>query len=202
MSNAASLSGSLIKSSNFQRYVPSPNVPSTADINSKFLSAKSKLDSYMTLPRRASGNSMTSSWDAGATNPSRSQVGGGGSSSINNKSWSVSFNSTSAVSPKSSASKVAKFCHECGNPFAHPDIRFCCECGVKRLYCWSWTIIRNSVTRLGDLLHFGQQFKAFRNNSKPLATINLPKFPTFLGNFCKGVNIIHFSGEFIFGQLL
>ena len=31
-----------------------------------------------------------------------------------------------------------------------------------------------SVTRLGDLLHFGQLFK-------PMATIILPKSPTFLG---------------------
>ena len=36
---------------------------------------------------------------------------------------------------------------------------------------------------------------------KPLSTINLPKSPTFLGNFCKGVKIIHFSSEIIFGQL-
>ena len=28
---------------------------------------------------------------------------------------------------------------------------------------------------------------------KPLATIKLPKSPTFLGSFCKGVKIIHFS---------
>ena len=40
------------------------------------------------------------------------------------------------------------------------------------------------------------------NNSKPLAAINLPKYPTFLGNFCKGVKIINFSSEIIFGQLL
>ena len=32
------------------------------------------------------------------------------------------------------AAKVAKFCHECGNSFPLPDIRFCCECGVKRMY--------------------------------------------------------------------
>ena len=32
------------------------------------------------------------------------------------------------------------------------------------------------------------------------ATI-LPKLPTLLGNFCKGVKIIHFSSEIIFGQL-
>ena len=37
---------------------------------------------------------------------------------------------------------------------------------------------------------------------KPFATINLPKFSTFLGNFCKGAKIIHFSNEIIFGQLL
>ena len=37
---------------------------------------------------------------------------------------------------------------------------------------------------------------------KPLATINLPKSPTFVGNFCKGVKINHFSSEIIFGQLL
>ena len=33
--------------------------------------------------------------------------------------------------------------------------------------------------------------------SKPLATINLPKSPTFLGNFCKGVKIYHFWATFI-----
>ena len=48
-----------------------------------------------------------------------------------------------------------------------------------------------SVTTFGDILHFRQQFKAGI----------LPKTPTFLGIFCKGVKIIHFSSEFIFGQL-
>ena len=38
--------------------------------------------------------------------------------------------------------------------------------------------------------------------SKPVATIILPKSPTFLGNFCKGVKIFHFSSEIIFRQLL
>ena len=51
------------------------------------------------------------------------------------------------------------------------------------------------MTRLGDLLSFGQLLK-------PLATINLPKSTTFLGIFCKGVKINHFSSEIIFGQLL
>ena len=36
----------------------------------------------------------------------------------------------------------------------------------------------------------------------PLATINLPKPPTFSGNFCNGVKIYHFPSEIIFGQLL
>ena len=35
-----------------------------------------------------------------------------------------------------------------------------------------------------------------------MATINLPKSLTFLGDFCKGVKIIKFSSEIIFGQLL
>ena len=52
-----------------------------------------------------------------------------------------------------------------------------------------------SVTRSGDLLDFGQIFKAFGNN-------NLSKSPTFLGNFCKGVKIYHISSEIIFRQLL
>ena len=38
--------------------------------------------------------------------------------------------------------------------------------------------------------------------TKPLATMNLPKSPTFLGNFCKGVKICHIYSEIIFGQLL
>ena len=39
------------------------------------------------------------------------------------------------------------------------------------------------------------------NFSKPLATINLPNSLTFLGNFCKGVKIYHFSSDIIFGEL-
>ena len=35
-----------------------------------------------------------------------------------------------------------------------------------------------------------------------MATISLPKSPTFLGNFCKGVKIFYFYSEIIFGQLL
>ena len=61
--------------------------------------------------------------------------------------------------------------------------------------CGAGLVICPSVTRLGDLLDFGQVFK-------DLATINLPKPPTFLGNFYKGVKIYHFLSEIILGQLL
>ena len=47
--------------------------------------------------------------------------------------------------------------------------------------------------QIGQFLHFGQLLK-------PLAKINLPKSLTFFGNFCKGVKIIRFSGEIIFGN--
>ena len=40
------------------------------------------------------------------------------------------------------------------------------------------------------------------NFLKDLATINMPKSPTFLGNFCKDVKIFTYSSEVIFGQLL
>ena len=57
------------------------------------------------------------------------------------------------------------------------------------------TQVGTSVTRLGDFCTLGNFFK-------PLATINLPNSLTFLGNFCKGIKIYHFSSEIIFGQLL
>ena len=66
----------------------------------------------------------------------------------------------------------------CGTYMAtfHP----CLTVGLIQLF------ISFNVTRLGDVLHFGQLFKSL----------------TFLGNFCKGVKIYHFSSEIIFGQLL
>ena len=45
-------------------------------------------------------------------------------------------------------------------------------------------------------------FWTLGNFLKPLATINLPKSPTFLGKFWKVVKIYHFSSEIILGQLL
>ena len=53
----------------------------------------------------------------------------------------------------------------------------------------------NSVMRLGNFCTLG-------NFSKPVATIILPKLSTLLGNFCKGVKIVHFCSEIILGQLL
>ena len=49
------------------------------------------------------------------------------------------------------------------------------------------------MTRLGDLLDFGQVLK-------PLATINLPKSPIFLDNFCKGVKIYLFLAKSFLGN--
>ena len=48
--------------------------------------------------------------------------------------------------------------------------------------------------RLGDFLHFGQQFKAFGNNK-------FAQISYILSQFCKGVKIIQFSSEIIFRQL-
>ena len=43
-------------------------------------------------------------------------------------------------------------------------------------------------------------FCTLGNHSKPVATIILPKSPTLVGNFCKGVKIIHFSSGIILGN--
>ena len=53
----------------------------------------------------------------------------------------------------------------------------------------------SSVTRLSDLLIFGQLFKACGNNY-------FAQIGTFLSNFWKGVKIFHFSSEIILRQLL
>ena len=55
------------------------------------------------------------------------------------------------------------------------------KCNPFKLVSNGWSVRHNdasSVTRLGNLMDFGQFLK-------PLATINLPKSPTFLGNFVK-----------------
>jgi len=54
---------------------------------------------------------------------------------------------------------------------------------------------KTSVTRLGDLLDFGQLFKAFGNNK-------FAQISHILRHFCKVVKIYLFSSEIILGQLL
>ena len=56
-------------------------------------------------------------------------------------------------------------------------------------------MLTTSVARYGNFLFLGK-------HSKSVATILLPESPTLLGNFCKGVKIIHFYSEIIFRQLL
>jgi len=51
------------------------------------------------------------------------------------------------------------------------------------------------MTRLGDFLLFGQGIQSQRNNY-------FTQIAHMLGNFYKGVKIIHFSSEIILGQLL
>ena len=53
--------------------------------------------------------------------------------------------------------------------------------------------LSDSVTRLAIYWTLGRFFK-------PLAKINLPKSPTFLANFCKGVKIIHFLVKSFLGN--
>ena len=74
----------------------------------------SHLDSYMNTRRNSGWNNS-----------------GGGGAATNGE----GKNGGLATTTTAGGAKVARFCHECGNPFALPSIRFCCECGVKRLYC-------------------------------------------------------------------
>ena len=88
------------------------------------------------------------------------------------------------------------------------------QINVKKIHLECGTGIRNNnllemslqkITPRPRLLPKGSQsvrpdwaiYCTFGNDSKPLATINLPKSPTFLGNFCKGVKIYHFWATFI-----
>ena len=51
----------------------------------------------------------------------------------------------------------------------------------------------NQCDQIGRFFALWATFKAF-------GKINLPKSPTFLGKFCKGVKIYHFSREIILGN--
>jgi hypothetical protein len=134
-------STSLIKPSSnsaFQKYVPS-----TADINSKMNAkpAPPAAASSMFSSMHSSGSHGDGYHSGSAVQPARASFASGIGSRLNGSSGSRNGNGISSTSSSSSSSnsaneaKVARFCHECGNPFALPSIRFCCECGVKRLYC-------------------------------------------------------------------
>ena len=45
-----------------------------------------------------------------------------------------SDSSSSSSAAQNQMSALARFCHGCGNPFPMPHVRFCCECGMRRLY--------------------------------------------------------------------
>ena len=65
------------------------------------------------------------------------------------------------------------------------------SCTVKKVCYEPWTQSQSD-----------QIFCFLGKHSKPVATIILRKSLTLLGNYCKGVKLIHFSSEIIFGQLL
>ena len=62
---------------------------------------------------------------------------------------------------------------------------FCTKFASYSTHSMGHSCAVTSVTRLDDFLNMG-------NFLKPLVTINLPKFLSFLGNFCKGVKNYHF----------
>ncbi len=144
-SSSSSVDPLLRPSSNsaFEKYIPS-----TADINTKmnagFPSEGRRGSVGVVSPFNAAPNTSSTTDNSGSSNRASAESGrlGLGKTSIRceidffhcqilNKKCSLSiFSGLLSKSPK-----VARFCHECGNPFALPDIRFCCECGVKRLYC-------------------------------------------------------------------
>ena len=55
-----------------------------------------------------------------------------------------------------------------------------------------WLMEHFSKCMLGTVWSYWAIYWTLANFSKPFATINLPQSPPFLGNFCKGVRIIHF----------
>ena len=59
-----------------------------------------------------------------------------------------------------------------------------------------------NIMQLTHCKHDWAIFCTLGNFLMPLATINLAKSPTFLGNFCKVVKIYHICSGIIFGQLL
>ena len=77
------------------------------------------------------------------------------------------------------------------------DMTFCDKAAVtSRSGCVVTQGVSLMVQRQCDQI--GQFFCTLGNHSKLVATIILSKSPTLVGNFCKGVKIIHFPIEIIF----
>ena len=64
------------------------------------------------------------------------------------------------------------------------------------LFCPNFFRSRGHSVPVFPLLQCDQIYWTFGNFSKPLTTINLPKSPTFSGNFCKGAKPLIFSSCF------
>ena len=94
--------------------------------------------------------------------------------------------------------RIQRFCHSSEKPTTGKNglnmVKRLLLLFVQQIEGVPFVLPTTSVTRFGDFLDFGQLLK-------PLGTITLPKSCTFLGNFCKGVIIYHFSSEIIFWQL-
>ena len=58
----------------------------------------------------------------------------------------------------------------------------------------TWELSCSQYDQIGQFIGLWATFQ------KPLATINLPKSPTFLGIICKGVKIFSLSNEIILGN--
>ena len=118
-------SPSLIKPSSnsaFQKYVPS-----TSDINTKMNACKQPAGGNMFSSMHEHHSAAGGGHHGYGHTPNRVNFVGRTNGGSNGRGGGASGVGNDA--------KVARFCHECGNPFALPSIRFCCECGVKRLYC-------------------------------------------------------------------
>ena len=83
-----------------------------------------------------------------------------------------------------------KVCHSFWATFERKN----CSSLIFGLFCtlfgYCLSSIWSSVTRLGDLLDFGQLYKAFGNNK-------FAQISHILRNFCKGVKMYHFWATFI-----
>ena len=87
--------------------------------------------------------------------------------------------------------------------FLNPSFSWCKSNALGK--CFNFLTSIHSGTHLGPILSSAwpdwEIYWTLGNFSNPLATIILPKFPTFLGNSCKVIKIFNFSSEIIFGQL-